>query len=605
MNLLTAENITKAYSEKKLFDNASFYMEEGEKVGIIGINGTGKSTLLKIIAGLEEPDDGTVTRANGIVIKYLFQHPVFAKNQSVIEYVMEDIPDDEDRWGVEADAKAMLNTFGITDYDELTDHMSGGQRKKIALVKILLGKTDLLILDEPTNHLDNDMAEWLEKYLKSFPKAVLMVTHDRYFLDSVSERIVEIDKGGIYSYKTNYSGFLELKAQREEMAVSTDKKKANLLRNELKWVMRGAQARSTKQKARLDRYEELKNRKRPAGDGNIELSSVSTRLGRTTVELDNISKSYGDRQLVKNFTYIFLKNDRIGFIGPNGCGKTTLLKMINREIMPDTGEIIIGQTVKIGYYAQEISAEKSDKIHYMDPDIKVIDYIRNTAEYVKTKEGEASASQMLEKFLFSPKEQYSLIRTLSGGEKRRLNLLRVIMEAPNILILDEPTNDLDIKTLTILEDYLDRFDGIVVAVSHDRYFLDRVVSRIFAFEGNGNIRQYEGGYTDYSIVKEFENSDLSDNTVISTPEANKTKKVKEQKLKFTFKEQQEFDSIEGEIAALEERLEEIDDLMVKNAMDFVKLNELTNEKKKINDEIEYKMDRWTYLMELDEKIKAQ
>lgn len=599
MNILTIENLTHSYSERKLFDDTSFSLEKGEKVGIIGINGTGKSTLLNIIAGNIVPDEGKVTIANKVIIEMLSQHPSFDDNETVIHYVMTDVPKDEDMFAVEAEAKAMLQTFGLTDYDELTCHMSGGQRKKIALVRALLSGADILILDEPTNHLDNEMSTWLENYLKDYKKSVIMVTHDRYFLDSVSDRIVELDKGKIYSYNTNYSGFLELKAEREEMAVSTDSKKANLLRNELKWVMRGAKARSTKQKARLMRYEELKNRKRPEQDSEIELSSISTRLGRTTVEINNLSKAYGDRHIINDFNYIFLKNDRIGIVGPNGCGKTTLLKLIMGIVEPDEGKIVIGQTVKIGYYAQEISTRKEDGISFMDPEIRVIDYIKNTAEYVKTRDGSLSASQMLDKFLFPPREQYSLIKKLSGGEKRRLNLLRVLMEAPNVLILDEPTNDLDIKTLTILEDYLDSFDGIVIAVSHDRYFLDRVVRRIFAFE-NGRLRQYEGGYSDYELVAEFDKEPVKANPGIPK---NTGKKVKQEKLKFTYAEQKEFEHIEDDIGKIEARITEIDNLMVKNSNDFVKLNELDCEKNKLNEELEYKMERWEYLTELDEQIK--
>lgn len=599
MNILTIENLTHSYSERKLFDDTSFSLEEGEKVGIIGINGTGKSTLLNIIAGNIVPDEGKVTISNKVIIEMLSQHPSFDDNETVIHYVMTDVPKDEDMFAVEAEAKAMLQTFGLTDYDELTCHMSGGQRKKIALVRTLLSGADILILDEPTNHLDNEMSTWLENYLKDYKKSVIMVTHDRYFLDSVSDRIVELDKGKIYSYNTNYSGFLELKAEREEMAVSTDSKKANLLRNELKWVMRGAKARSTKQKARLMRYEELKNRKRPEQDSEIELSSISTRLGRTTVEINNLSKAYGDRHIINDFNYIFLKNDRIGIVGPNGCGKTTLLKLIMGIVEPDEGEIVIGQTVKIGYYAQEISTRKEDGISFMDPEIRVIDYIKNTAEYVKTRDGSLSASQMLDKFLFPPREQYSLIKKLSGGEKRRLNLLRVLMEAPNVLILDEPTNDLDIKTLTILEDYLDSFDGIVIAVSHDRYFLDRVVRRIFAFE-NGRLRQYEGGYSDYELVAEFDKEPVKAEPGIPK---NTGKKVKQEKLKFTYAEQKEFEHIEDDIGKIEARITEIDNLMVKNSNDFVKLNELDCEKNKLNEELEYKMERWEYLTELDEQIK--
>lgn len=601
MNLLTIENLTHSYSERKLFDNASFYLDEGEKAGVIGINGTGKSTLLKIIAGITEPDEGKITIANKAVVEFLPQHPVFEEGSTALSYIMKDIAQDEDMYSVEAEAKSMLNTLGITDFNGITDHMSGGQRKKIALVKALLSKSDLLILDEPTNHLDNAMSAWLENYLINCRKSIIMVTHDRYFLDSVSDRIVEIDKGNIYSYKTNYSGFLELKAEREEMELATDDKKANLLRNELKWVMRGAKARSTKQKARLERYEELKNRKRPVADSEIEISSVSSRLGRTTVEAEGICKSYDGKQIINNFSYIFLKNDRIGIVGPNGCGKTTLLKILNGKIKPDEGTLSIGQTVKIGYYAQEISTNPAEGLNYMNPELKVIDYIRNTAEFVKTKDGRVSASQMLDKFLFPPKEQYSLIKNLSGGEKRRLNLLRVLMEAPNVLILDEPTNDLDIKTLTILEDYLDNFEGIVITVSHDRYFLDRVVNRIFAYE-DGRFRQYEGGYSDYILVKEFENSDVSDVKPIVKKEPGK--KIKETKLKFTYAEQKEFETIEDDINNIEERLAAIDLEMNNNANDFVKLNLLNSEKEAVEKELEYKMERWEYLTELYEKINS-
>lgn len=604
MNLLTAEGLTISYSERKLFEDASFYMDEGEKVGIIGVNGTGKSTLLRIMAGEEQPDEGTITFANNKVIAFLRQQESFKSGQNVLEYIMCGIKD-EDVWSLEAKAKSMLNILGITDYSSLVDRLSGGQRKKIALIRTLLLPADLLILDEPTNHLDNYMTEWLEGYLREYRGAVLMVTHDRYFLDSVSTRIVEIDKGKIYSYKTNYSGFLDLKLQREEMEQATDSKKANLLRNEKKWVMRGAKARSTKQKARLERYEELKNRKRPELNKNIEMSSVSTRLGRTTVELNNISFGYNEERLIKDFSYIFLKGDRVGFVGTNGCGKTTLMKIILGEIKPSAGEVVIGQTVKIGYYAQEISDNPSDGLKYMNPELRVIDYIRNTAEYVKTADGEASASQMLEKFLFSPQEQYALIKNLSGGEKRRLNLLRVLMEAPNVLVMDEPTNDLDIATLGILEDYLDKFDGIVIIVSHDRFFLDRTTKRTFVFEEGGKISQYEGSFSDYMLVKSVEcNSTYGQQESVKCQEVMAAK-PKEHKLKFTYKEQQEYNVIEDEIEALENRLAQIDIDMNTYARDFAKLNELTKEQQDITAILESKMERWDYLMNLAEQIAKQ
>lgn len=604
MNLLTAEGLTISYSERKLFEDASFYMDEGEKVGIIGVNGTGKSTLLRIMSWEENPDSGIITFANNTVISFLRQQENFKSGQKILEYITFGIKED-DIWGLEAKAKSMLNILGISDYTQSVEQLSGGQKKKIALIRTLLLPADLLILDEPTNHLDNYMTEWLEGYLREYRGAVLMVTHDRYFLDSVVTRIVEIDKGKIYSYKTNYSGFLELKLQREEMELATDAKKANLLRNERKWVMRGAKARSTKQKARLERYEELKNRKRPEVSQSIEMGSVSTRLGRTTVELNNISFGYDKQQLIKDFSYIFLKGDRVGFVGSNGCGKTTLMKIILGEITPVAGEVVVGQTVKIGYYAQEISNNPADGLKYMNPELRVIDYIRNTAEYVKTVDGEASASQMLEKFLFSPKEQYSLIKNLSGGEKRRLNLLRVLMEAPNVLVMDEPTNDLDISTLGILEDYLDGFDGIVIIVSHDRFFLDRTTKRTFAFEEGGAIRQYEGSFSDYMLVKSVESENYELRTETPKNSGSVNVKPREHKLKFTYKEQQEYNVIEDEIEALENRLAEIDKDMNTYARDFVKLNELTREQEEVTATLEAKMERWDYLMNLVDRINNQ
>lgn len=603
MNILTLDNITQSYTERLLFDKAFFSLNDGEKVGIIGINGTGKSTLLKIMAGIETPDEGTVTMANHVIARYLPQHPEFEDGVTALQAVMNNNKGHNGEWDIEGSAKSMLNELGITDYDVQVNLLSGGQRKRVALAAMLLSDADILLLDEPTNHLDSFMTEWLENYLKNYRGAVVMVTHDRYFLDSVSNRIVEIDKGNIYSYQTNYSGFLKLKTEREEMEQSTEKKKQNLLRNELKWVMRGAQARSTKQKARLERYEELKNRKRSVSDGTVEMSSVESRLGKTTVELHNICKSYGDRKLIDDFTYIFLKNDRVGFVGENGCGKTTLMKIATGMLEPDSGEVITGQTVKIGYYAQEIETEDTGKISYMDSNKSVIDYIRDTAEYVRTKDGLVSASVMLDRFLFPPEKQYSLIGKLSGGEKRRLNLLRVLMEAPNVLVLDEPTNDLDITTLTILEDYLDSFSGIVIVVSHDRYFLDRTVSRIFSFEKDGNIKQYEGGYSDYKLVKEFE--ETPDTETLVKAEKPSNVKIKDKKLKFTWQEQKDFETIEDDIAALEDKIEGYEARMLANASDFAKLNQLTKDKEAAEQLLEEKMDRWMYLSELDEKIKNQ
>ncbi len=605
MNLINIENITKNYADTPLFTEASFTVDEMEKVGIIGINGTGKTTLLKMLIGMETPDKGTITRANNIVIRYLPQTPDFQKGMTALEAVMEGNLTHDNEWSLESDAKAMLQKLGIRDYGQKVDTMSGGQRKRIALANTLLSKADVLVLDEPTNHLDSSMADWLEEYLKNDRGALVMVTHDRYFLDSVSNRIVEIDKGKIYSYQTNYTGFLELKAQREDMALATERKRQSILRVEIEWMKRGARARSTKQKAHIQRYENLAAQRGPQQDAQLELSSVTTRMGKTTVELKNITKGYDGKNLINDFSYIFLKNDRIGFIGENGCGKTTLMRVICGMEQPDAGEVITGQTIRIGYYAQEIRNDESAGLAYMKPDMRVIDYIRNTAEYVQTVDGSVSASVMLDRFLFPPEKQYGLLGKLSGGERRRLNLLRVLMEAPNVLILDEPTNDLDIQTLTILEDYLDHFDGIVIVVSHDRYFLDRVVRRIFAFQ-DGVIRQYEGGFTDYQA--RLQEEECPDNVRSGAKETGtnlKQIKNRQDKLRFSYKEQREYESIEDEIAALEEKLERLDVDMAENASDFVKLDELSKEKEIVEQFLEEKMERWMYLQDLAEKIAVQ
>ena len=626
MNLLTAENIEKSFTERKLLNGASFYLEEGEKVGIIGINGTGKSTLLKILAKIEEPDSGKVICANHVVMRYLPQNPVFLPEKTVLESVLEAAAGKQDTiyaganaggkheinekiWEMESSAKAFLTRLGITNFTQKTKELSGGQKKRLALAAILLVPCDILLLDEPTNHIDHEMADWLEDYLKKWKGSLIMVTHDRYFLDSVSNRIVEIDKGNIYSYDTNYSGFLERKAMREESEIAGERKRQSVLRKEIEWIKRGTKARSTKQKARIQRYEMLSDQSAPDVDKKIEISSISTRMGKTTVELSHLHKAYGDRVLIQDFSYIFLKNDRIGFVGKNGCGKTTLMKMIEGRQKPDSGEVILGQTIKLGYYSQEIEEKKEAGIAYMDPSMRVIDYIKNTAEFVRTEDGLISASAMLERFLFPPEEQYSVIGKLSGGEKRRLNLLRVLMEAPNVLILDEPTNDLDIVTLSILEDYLDNYDGIVITVSHDRYFLDRVVRRIFAFEENGVLRQYEGGYTDYVNRKREEEKDrepqIQTEKESTAKPAAKDTRTHAPKLKFSYKEQREYETIETDIAALEERMDEIDEEIAKCATDFVRLNELTEEKTKVNTELEEKLERWEYLEELAAKIEAQ
>ena len=624
MNILSAENITKAYGERMLFNKASFYLQEGEKVGIIGINGTGKSTLLKMLVGIEEPDEGTVTCANHVVISFLPQHPVFKENDTVLQAINRRYRDGgsghKDEQEILTEAKTMLTRLGVDDFEAKCGALSGGQRKRLALVAALIAPADILLLDEPTNHLDNEMADWLEEQLKKYAGAVIMVTHDRYFLDSVSARIVEIDKGNIYSYQARYSGYLELKAGREEAALASERKRQSVLRKELEWVKRGARARTTKQKARLERFEELSSQSASASDDKVEIGSVFARMGKTTVELSHVSKSYGDVVLIRDFSYIFLKNDRVGFIGPNGCGKTTLMKILTGRCEPDAGNVIIGQTIKIGYYAQEINEKE------MPPEKRVIDYIRDIAEYVQTEEGSITASQMLEKFLFEGKEQYGLLGKLSGGEKRRLNLLKVLMGAPNVLILDEPTNDLDIATLTVLEDYLDDFQGIVIVVSHDRYFLDRTVKRIFAFEEGGRLRQHEGGYTDYRMRMLAEQGEADAETADrknragkksdhdrSTGDAEKNTDAEKKnswkqhsaRLKFSYQEQRDYEVIEEEIAQLEREIEELEQKIMASATDFIKLRELTEQKEKAQELLEAKMERWMYLEELKAKIDAQ
>ena len=615
MNLVTIEHLTKSYTERLIFDDTDFSINEGEKIGLIGINGTGKSTLLKIVAGLEEPDKGTVVRGRNLDMRYLPQNPKFTEGDTIIESILRDNEGHPHIWDMESQAKTMLTKVGIYDFDAKVETLSGGQRKRVALVSTLMADTDLLILDEPTNHLDSDMADWLEDHLKKFRGAILMITHDRYFLDSVANRIVELDKGKFYSYQTNYEGYLEMRAERLDMAQASERKRQSILRVELEWMKRGARARSTKQKAHIQRYEALRDQKGPELDQSMELESISSRLGRTTVELDHLCKAYGDKTLIKDFTYIFLKNDRVGIIGPNGSGKSTLMKMIAGWVQPDSGTIEIGQTVKIGYFSQENEA--------MDESLKVIDYIKNVAEYVQTKDGSVSASMMLERFLFPSSVQYTTIDRLSGGEKRRLYLLRILMDAPNVLLLDEPTNDLDIRTLTILEDYLDSFQGIVITVSHDRYFLDRIVRRIFAFEGNGKITQYEGGFTDYQAAvlrKEVEAEAMAAGNPKAGVKSDKSKDEKSEedsksskktwnggpkKLRFTYQEQKDWDVIESQIEKLEEEIAGLEVQMEKAASDFVKLKELMDRKAQAESELDAKMERWMYLNDLAEKIEKQ
>lgn len=599
MNLLTIKNLTKEYTDRKLFDKIDFGLEEGEKVGVIGINGTGKSTFLKIIAGVEEGDEGEYVKGNNVVINYLPQNPEFQKGISILEYVLGSNDLGHDNYGIEGEAKNILGRLGFDNFNEKVDHLSGGQKKKVALAATLLSKNELLILDEPTNHLDNQMTEWLEEWLRGYKGALIMVTHDRYFLDLVCNRIVELDKGKLYSYKTNYEGYLALKAEREEMALATQDKHANILRKELAWMQRGARARSTKQKAHIARYEALAAEEKIEIDAQVQIEAISSRLGKKTIELDQISKSFGDKNVISDFSYIFLKDDRIGILGPNGCGKTTLIKIITGQLEADLGKVDIGETVNIGYYAQEIID--------MNPDEKVIDYIRDTAEYIETDDGYISASQLLERFLFNGTMQHSKIGKLSGGEKRRLYLAKVLMGAPNVLILDEPTNDLDISTLCILEDYLDTFPGILITVSHDRYFLDRVVRRMLTFENGGRIKLYNGSYTEYYQERRNTETGTGGSNNVVGANAYKLQKEQNKKLRFTYNEQREYDSIEGEIADLEEQIAEYDREIAnpKIQTDFIKLSELTQKKEEAELRLLEKMDRYMYLDDLAQKIAAQ
>lgn len=609
MSVINVEHISKLYGDKMILEDLSCSVDEGDKIGIIGINGTGKSTLLRIIAGEEEADEGKIIFSNGMTIGWMGQNPEFDEESSILKYVCEG-KKIEDDYGYESDAKAMLTVLELENFDEKIKNLSGGQKKRAALCKVLLQKPDILILDEPTNHLDNKMSDWLENYLKSFRGVLLMVTHDRYFLDKVTNHIWEVEGGKVYYYDENYSGYLERKAEREERELASERKRQSILRSEVKWVMRGARARSTKQKARLERFEQLKAMDSPKTAKQVEMESVGTRLGKKTIELYDISKAYGDKVLFKHFSYIFKRFERIGFVGHNGCGKSTLMKILADLEQADSGVIEWGETIKIGYFAQECEV--------MDERERVIDYIKDAAEYVRTSEGLVSASKMLERFLFSSDMQYTPIAKISGGERRRLYLLKVLMQSPNVLILDEPTNDLDIATLRVLEDFLDEFAGIVITVSHDRYFLDRTVDRIAAFE-NGNIVVYEGDYTEYQEKSgriEADSIDSVDSgSGLHIKKSNEKKKEgreqwlasknKEKKLKFSYKEQKEFETIDEDIEKLEEKIAELEEQISKCATDFIKLNELMQEKEKTEAELSDKMERWVYLNDLAEKIEAQ
>lgn len=603
MNVLNVENVSKVYGDKVLLDQVCLGINEGDKLGVIGVNGCGKSTFLKMIAGISGVDSGNIIKRNQSSIAYLAQTMEFSTDDTVMSYVTKDKVSSNPNWNIEAEAKTILNRLHIYDPEGRLATMSGGEQKRVALARTLLAPADILVLDEPTNHLDSGMVRWLEEYLIKYKGILIMVTHDRYFLDRVTNKIVEIDKGKLYTYEANYSGFLELKQARMEQEAASYRKVQSVLRTEIEWVRRGAQARSTKQKARLERFQEMQTMKAPEQDKQVEMDSVASRMGKKTLEIDHISKSYGNKKIISDFTYYTIRNERIGIIGENGCGKTTLLRIILGLEPADSGTVTIGETIKIGYFSQMVED--------MNPEERVIDYVKNVAEYIRTSKGTTTASQMCERFLFGPETQYNPIGKLSGGERRRLYLLKVLMGAPNVLILDEPTNDLDITTLAILEDYLDAFEGIVITVSHDRYFLDRVVNRIFAFEGNGIITQYEGGYTDY-YEKALASGKLVDSMAAPVKGTDREKKPdsrstwknnREEKIKFTYKEQREYETIDADIAELEEKIAAIDVAMGEAVSDYNKLTELSTEKEELEQQLEEKMDRWVYLNDLAERIE--
>lgn len=593
MLLLTAEKINKNYDEKILLRDVVLGINSGDKIGLIGINGTGKSTLLKIIVGLETPDSGTVTKSGGVRVGYLPQNPVFEEGITVLKQVMRGISEQQ-REFKEYECKAILTKLGINEFNEPLNRLSGGQKKRVSLASALVTPVDVLVLDEPTNHLDNDMVDWLEDYLARYTGALLMVTHDRYFLDRVTNKIVELQNGNLYSYQANYTKYLELKAEREDMTAASERKRQSLLKKELEWIQRGARARGTKQKFRVERFEEMSAQTVDLEQENLKMSSMGTRLGKKIIEIDNISKSYDGVQLIRGFSYNLLRGDRIGIIGANGCGKSTLLKIIVGTVSADSGKVNIGETVRIGYFSQECEE--------MDTGLRVIDYIKNISAEVETSEGTLTASQMLEKFLFSPDLQYSSIGRLSGGERRRLCLLGILMQAPNVLLFDEPTNDLDIRTLTILEDYLQNFLGAVIVVSHDRYFLDKVAKHIFSFEQDGKIYDSVGGYSDY-IERREQSQQNEPKAIVSKHKANA--RVKSSKLKFTFSEQREYDGIESVIADLEEQISVIDNEIKKETSNYVLLSELIGKKETLKEELNEKMNRWVYLSELYDKIAEQ
>ncbi|MDV3425713.1 MAG: ABC-F family ATP-binding cassette domain-containing protein [Bacillota bacterium] len=627
MNLISIENLSKSYNDKVLFKDVSLGINEGDKIGLIGINGTGKSTLLKVIAGVKKEDSGNIIKGNSVRIEYLPQNPDFEEELTVLEQVFkgnnptimllreyEDTLDSVNSgnkaaekklmeltgrmdslgaWDIESEAKAVLGKLGINNFHEKIKNLSGGQKKRVALASALISPCDLLILDEPTNHLDSSSIEWLEDYLNKRRGSLLMITHDRYFLDKIVNRIIELDRGSLYTYKGNYSIYLEKKEERLEIEAASEVKRQSLLKKELAWIRRGAKARSTKQKARIDRFNALADDNPEIVSDKIEISTGSSRLGKKTIEINNVSKSF-DRKLIDNISYIVLRDDRIGIIGPNGCGKSTLLNIIAGRLKEDSGSIEIGDTVKIGYYSQESED--------MDTSLRAIEYIKEAAEYITTNTGDKiTASQMMENFLFTGEQQWTPIERLSGGEKRRLYLLRVLMEAPNVLLLDEPTNDLDIETLSILEDYIESFDGPVITVSHDRYFLDKITNKIFSFEGNGEVKEYTGNYFYFRELEKEPEPEITEEKV----KVKKETPVKDKPLKFTYKEEKEFAEIDNVIEEIENNISETENKINAASSDYALLQKYLAEKESLEKLLDEKMERWAYLNELAEKIEKQ
>ena len=610
MILMTLEGIGITFGDTQILQNVTQGIDEYDRIGVIGVNGTGKSTLLAIVAGALEADEGQIIRRSGLKVSYLPQNPVFDPGRTVLENVVQNIEQDQEFWNVQGEAAAMLEKLGIEDSSVMPETLSGGQRKRAALAAALLTPSDLLILDEPTNHLDHEMIEWLQNQLESYRGALVMVTHDRYFLDEVTTTIWEIDRANVYSYPGNYEKYLQTKQARMDFALAAERKMAQLYKQDLAWMMRGARARSTKQKAHIQRFEALRDREKIVEERNVLIESIPSRMGNKTIEVRGLGKRYGDKRLFRDFTYTFLKNDRIGIIGPNGCGKSTLLKILTGQIEPDEGEVEQGQTIVVGYFGQEYEE--------LPPTDTVIDVVKSIGEYIRTADGLITASAMCERFLFIKSKQYTPVAKLSGGEKRRLHLLRVLMGAPNVLMLDEPTNDLDIQTLQILEDYLDHFSGIVIVVSHDRYFLDRVVNRIFSFEPDGLLHQSEGGYEEYLLrkvaaeeeadggkpgVSGSKSGPAGASAPADQPAKNKKYRAPSQRKKLTFSEQREYDTLEDIIDELTEKSEQLAADMAQASTDYVRLQELAQEKQKTDEELEEKIERFLTLQELVESFQ--